>query len=673
MSFSARKVSWRCAVLDLGTRFTLSPSVHELASAPADLPRLLIFGFLLVLFFPCTSYAQLDIDTRIGFHGVFHLGRPFPLQIGLSNSGRPAEGNLDVVVWKGGATKGGKPFPLRYRREVFLSPQSRKSIQLTIDPDFISRPVTVSFSSPAGNVSRELDLRRYFSPAPLMLLVAEGSSIPPLSFGSSSAHRLVTVSLSELPADARALLGVSHLVLYDVSLRELSRAQLLALDTWLSAGGRMLILGSFNHALYQEPAISRYLPVRVTGSKRISFVPRFDGRAAPAIADVWAQSSTVLGGEVVLQADGIPVVVENSRGKGRITYLSLDIGRPPLSRWERLPQFLQQLVRVDDSGDAAPRTRWDESIFSQLIRSPSFITTYVPTGLLFMAIVGYLLGIGTLAWLWQSKRLASRPVLIGVVAFIAASSLAGYMLFSYGGNTFDAVLFSSTVLESVSDGYAEAQSNVAVFSTQLRQYELRLGRGWIDMVPVASSAKDRQEAPIITQDGGGASRYSLPLREWDYRLFRMRSIDRFPFRAEFQLQGEQLLMKLNNQTAKDLIDCWLVIPGKQFALGSIPPGASWTRIFSMQQTTGPDDRGSGRLDAINFRDVSFTDKIREILFHSSFFPRDGDAMRWQTGVAIFFGWVKEPQSRVGIDDVHVAKQDFTLFRAVFPLSQPEDE
>src|SRR3954451_5283288 len=175
------------------------------------------------------------------------------------------------------------------------------------------------------------------------------------------------------------------------------------------------------------------------------------------------------------------------------------------------------------------------------------------------------------------------------------------MLFSYGGNTFDAVLFSSTVLDSVPDGYAEAQSNVAVFSTQLHQYELQLGRGWIDMVPVSSSVKERQEAPVIMQDGGGWSRYRLPLREWDYRLFRMRFIDRFPFRADFEIQGEQLLMKVNNQTASDLTDCWLVVPGKQYALGNIPPGASWTRIFSLQPVIVPADRATNRLDVINFR------------------------------------------------------------------------
>ena len=86
----------------------------------------------------------------------------------------------------------------------------------------------------------------------------------------------------------------------------LSRSQLLALDTWLTAGGKMVILGSLNYALYQEPAISRFLPVRVTGTKRISFDPSAGQRRTTgiAIADVWAQASTVVGGKVLAESAG---------------------------------------------------------------------------------------------------------------------------------------------------------------------------------------------------------------------------------------------------------------------------------------------------------------------------------------------------------------------------------
>ncbi len=633
----------------------------------------LIGCFLSSFLFSSSSYAEISIEARVGFHGVFQLGRPFPLELEVTNSGRPADGFLEVQVWKGGAAKSGVPYPLHYRRDLFVSGHSRKTIQLTVDPDFISRPLLISFNSPAGSASRELDLRRYFSPSPVMLLVSEASSLS-ISLGSAMTNRLVAVSLSELPSDPRALLGVSHLILYDQSLRELSRSQLFALESWLTAGGRMVIIGSLNHALYQETSLSRFLPVRVTGSERISFAPQnVQGEPVTPIADVWTQVSSLLDGKVILESAGIPLLVEKSRGKGRITYFALDLGRPPMAQWDGLPKLLRNLVLPVAEDALSPRTRWDDSIFSQIIISPSFISTYVPTRSLLLAVIGYFAALGTLAWLWQKSRLPARKIIICLVIVVGLAAAAGYPLFSRGGNVPDGVLLSSTVLDSVADGYVEAQLNMAMFSTQIRQYNLQLARGWLDMAPVSNPAKDRTQEALLLQDDSGSSRFRLPLREWDYRLFRMRFIDRFPLRAEFDIQGDKLVMKIDNQSGKDLVDCWLVLPGARHALNEITRGSRWSKVFSLNAGEAPEANQSSRGDALSLRDLSFKDKTRDILFHSSFFPRDGEASRWNTGAAIFFGWVKDSEQRVSVDDSRIYAHDYTLFRAIIPLPGPEDE
>jgi hypothetical protein len=260
-----------------------------------------------------------------------------------------------------------------------------------------------------------------------------------------------------------------------------------------------------------------------------------------------------------------------------------------------------------------------------------------------------------------------------LLGFVSLSSLGGYLLFSRGGNIPDGVLLSSTVMEGSADGYVEAQSNLAMFSTQIRQYELEMERGWMDLVPVSAPAKERADPAVVLQDGSGSSRFQLPLREWDYRLFRVRFVDRFPLRAEFEQQGGKLLMRLDNQSAKDLADCWLVVPGQRYALGDIPRGSSWTRAFALADVEGQSQSGARRSDAVDFREIPFKDKTREILFHASFFPRDEGSVRWSAGTAVFFGWVKDPDRRVSVRDNRIRNYDYTLFRAVVPLAGPEDE
>src|SRR5918993_5219319 len=187
MSFSARTAAQVLSpgqLIGCGRRAVLALPNLSLESFQTRARSIaLVCCFLSSFLFSSLSYAEISIEARVGFHGVFQLGRPFPLEVEVTNSGRPAEGTLDVQVWKGGATKGGTPYPVKYRREVFLAAQSRKTIQFTVDPDFISRPLTISFSSASGNAAREIDLRRNFSPAPVLLLVNDSGSLPPIALG----------------------------------------------------------------------------------------------------------------------------------------------------------------------------------------------------------------------------------------------------------------------------------------------------------------------------------------------------------------------------------------------------------------------------------------------------------------------------------------------------------
>jgi hypothetical protein len=546
-------------------------------------------------------------------------------------------------------------------------------VQFTIDPDFLSRPLKIQFSSPTATASRELDLRRHFSPAPIVLSFSEGSATPLTSFGASLTNRVVGLSLAELPPEPRALLGVSHIILYDQSLRDLSRAQLLALDDWLAAGGRILIIGSVNFTLYQEPQLGRYLPVRVTGVKRAAFVPRAEAGAGTVIANVWAQTATLVRGRIVTESDGLPVLVENDWGKGKVTYLSLDAGRPPLSVWNGLPKFLQNLLTPAGAESLSLRPQWSEAIFSQLLLSPSFISAYIPTGSLFIAIVAYLAGVGALSWIWQRRRTGRRKLVLSCVGWIFFTAIAGYIFFSRGGQVPDGVLLTATVIEGAGDGYVEAHTNLALFSTQIREYSLALGRGWMELMPLGVPAYGQPAQTLVYQYGGGATRVQLPIKEWGYKLLRARYVERLPLSAAIEWQGERLLLKVQNHSGKDLMDCWLVVPGKRFALGELPKGESWTKTFPLG---GADDGEQGRGrggDELNLREVSFNDKTRDILFHASFFSRDGAAVPWRSGAAVFFGWVKDPERRVEIGDPRIRVHNYTLYRLIVPLGGAEEE
>jgi hypothetical protein len=109
MSFSAVPDATRFDARHRATRAPRYCRIYSSRHSPA-LWAVAIAISILINLAPSITHADVTIEPRVGFHGIFQLGRPFPLEIELSNSGRPAQGTLDVRVWKGGVVKGGAPY-----------------------------------------------------------------------------------------------------------------------------------------------------------------------------------------------------------------------------------------------------------------------------------------------------------------------------------------------------------------------------------------------------------------------------------------------------------------------------------------------------------------------------------------------------------------------------------
>ena len=147
MSFSARKTDLICH-----PRLRLGPG--RLPYKYLDLhyrraPALWLLAVLVLFGVSAPARSEILIESRVGFHGVFQLGRPFPLEIELSNTGGPVEGVLEVQVWKGGATKGGAPARQTAARTVARAPRMSAP-----SPPMIMRPSLAGMAVLAGQLTR---------------------------------------------------------------------------------------------------------------------------------------------------------------------------------------------------------------------------------------------------------------------------------------------------------------------------------------------------------------------------------------------------------------------------------------------------------------------------------------------------------------------------------------
>jgi len=619
------------------------------------------------------AIAEVRLQVEPGFHGVFKLGQPFPVSVTLTNLGGPVEGVVDMKVWKGGPSKVVAAYPFHYRREVSLAAQSQRRVQFTVDPDSMARPLNVSFSSTTGKVSQEVSLRGHFSPLPLILLLTGNSGLLSIPIAVDSPVPVVSISADELPSDARAYHGVWAVVFYEQSLRDLSSSQKSALESWLSSGGRIIFLGGLHYALYQGPSAGVFLPVRVLGVKRLTALPsleRYYGKSLSNLGPVLVQKSELVGGRVLVEEENLPILVELTRGRGKVMYLSLDVGRPPLSQWDGLSRIFSDLLGVAPERRPGLWTSWDPTVFSMLLSDSTFFSTRVP---LVPFLVSFLLYLGVLLLLvrlWYQQRFSRVILSASFLLLVFLFTVGGYVFFDRGSQIIDGVLFSSTLLDGQPDGYAEVQSNVGLFSTRRKHYSFQMQRGWSHLELVQPRLAKTNSSPVEIEDGVRSTTVNFPSKEWDFKLFRIRSVRPFPFRIDATRQENEIFLELANLSPRDLTECWLIYYGKGYRLGDIPLGSSLVRQFALspdgKQLDGPGEK-------LDMREIPFDDGVRVALFRNSIFPQDQMLARWGENSAFIIGWVEGDSRRVWVNDRRVLSHSYTLFRASLSLQIEEEE
>jgi len=612
------------------------------------------------------GWAAVSLHVHPGFGGVFRLGSAFPLRVEVVNEGPAVRGVLEIVEARGGPTRGIASYVLTHRRELFLSAQSRKVVRVTVDPDTVAKPLLVRFLTSDKPIETTISLRGRFTPQPLVLLLTRNNVSPTIPLPYETPVPVVSLGLSDLPDDPRAYSGVWSVMLYEQSLRGLSRAQRRALENWLNSGGTLLVLGGLHYAVYQEPTTAGFLPVQVRGLRKVDGLPRLAssyGKGGALREGFFVQDARVTGGNVLTEEQDTPIWVEQRRGRGKVAYLALDVGRPPVSEWNGLAPLFKNILGPPPANANETRTVWNRSVFTGLIEEFGFITLGGSVAAFLVGLVVYLGGLVLWFRLWQNRRL--RPGLLtgllGVLVFSFA--VVGYWYFDRGNHMPDAVLVSSTVIDG--DPWSDTgavHSNVGLFSTRQRDFMFHVDKGWthLDYIPHAGGPSG---PPVFVHDGLRSSQIRIPLTEWDSGLFKLRRTEPFPVRIEWRRLKDRYALSMSNLGGTRLVECWLVIGDRSFELGDIPPGGRLVREVAIEEAANS--------ESFRLMDVPFSDKAREVLLRKSIFPADDTGVN-HGQTAFVIGWMQGHRPEVRVDDQRIRAHHYKLFRASMPLGSEED-
>ncbi len=526
---------------------------------------------------PAAASADLDIAVVLGFSETFRPGRWTPVIVTVGNRGATVAGEIQVQVQEGDELSG-RLHDVVHRRELALTRDSRKRFHFTVFLESLSRPLLVRITSGGRELARHtVDLRQKFTADHLVLVLSRDADLDYLNDGGGRGWRVLYPHPELLPDHWLGYDAVTAVVIHGQSLEALSPDQYEALIRWIARGGTLAVSGGPDYSLLRTPRLGALLPGLPTGMTAIAD-PAALKAAFPVPPDaagpLHVNRVPAFRGRARLGAGGVPLVLEERRGAGRVHYLTFDVAREPFDRWPGMKELWLELLRAPG---AAPEPAHHVPAPSPL---PGFIAAHARgfpghgTVLLFMVLY---LGVLATGYRLPAARGAGRWMLpLATWAAPLVFAPAAYVLF--GPVLFDGGASAATVavVEPLGTSrYARLELDLGVYSS--RDGPLRLQY---------DGAEPRFRAPAGDATGpvrgsgwtfdGGTPRVLAPDARRRYELHLLVGRDVIPFALGAAIEespaGPRLVVR--NDSGRPLEDAWLVFGGSAWFLGAVASDGS---------------------------------------------------------------------------------------------------
>lgn len=307
----------------------------------------LALGVLLACMLPLAASAQstgpVSMQIRAGFDGLGKVGGWIPVEVELRNDGPDITGELQIAVQDTTTNRGTytRP-PTVYSVPAVLPRKSHKRLTLEIQlPSSAIRTQARLVEGTLTHLEQDVTLTRV-APGDLICGVLSRSSnaldfLPSLELPAPLRRaRVARIDVNDIPTRPQLLASLDCLVLSNLSTQSMLDRQKEALASWVHNGGLLILAGgpSWQRTIAALPP--SLLPVKMTGLtsvQRLDAMADFLGTELTDSGPWLASQATHQDGTVLVEENGVPLLVSARRGAGSVFYLALDPAGEPLRSW----------------------------------------------------------------------------------------------------------------------------------------------------------------------------------------------------------------------------------------------------------------------------------------------------------------------------------------------------
>lgn len=534
---------------------------------------------VMVTSLPSPAAAAVGMKVQPGLGGLYKADQPLELVITVENSGPGFEGAITVKQEEEQPEKY-RPDLARFSMKVNVPADAGEQYRMVIPGELASAMPAVELVS--GDLVLAKSRVEGIAVGGARIILALSEIIMEQAWQNKSPGAEISLkylSPGELP-EKSLLLGAADTILIDPSsFSSLNDRQVGAVKEWVRLGGKLVLFGGAGSG--EGEGFSDISPVRVTGKKTV------DGNLAGLRfgGPLNVASGEMMGGKVLAQENGFPVLARREMGRGQVYYCGAtprDLGGEARGVWSTL---LGSLTNPDNKNLPAGSPRSAGS----LVYSSSYIPQLAgpPVPVLVLLWLLYVTAVGPLLY-YLLRRADRRDWAWALVPAGALAAAAGFFFLAPANRLQNYLSQTLATIEVLSPELAEVRAGASFVVARGGDLAVQPADNMYT-VPVKNNGGTDKLFLLVQQDGDkvsvnyGSMPYGSLGQAWAYGLQRgLGSIE-----GDLYLDGDSIKGNLVNKTGLDLRDSRLLLGGRVFRIGSFPAGGTAHVEAALEKLNNP--------------------------------------------------------------------------------------
>lgn len=642
--------------------------------------------FCALSFFASFAGAQaqenITITARAGLDGFCKPGAWLPVHVTVENIGADVDARVQASY------KNDLNGQTIYGMDISLPATSRKEFFLYVYPNGSMRNFIVSVLDGNKTLAKtNLNVNCEFDQVTFFGVLADDPSaynalndIRPLA----GVTRVAQLKISDLPDRAQGWAALDALVISNVDTGTLTAEQKQAIELWLANGGKLFVTGGI-HWQATTAGLNDFLPIQLKSTQNVTSLSALSTYIKD---ETLLEQGTVLGTgrvqkdtNVLVEQNGIPLLIEKQIGFGKVFYFAADPNLQPLNNWDGMKEIYSHLL-----GFKSPKPTWADASWDSYQANDALATLpelSLPSFIYICCWLGvYVSVIGPVNYfvLRRIKRTELAWVTVPVLV-ILFTSLAYFSGFAYRGTRpiLNRIMLAQSwegvdqvqvnaligVYSPIRTAYTmETQDQFMLYPPQNSNTNLQGNDNWLSIKNETGTSLPDVRVEIGGMQSIGASG-SMPALEIQHNLILTLS-DQTP-----TLSGT--ITNTGNYTISDAV---LVTPSGWRILGDLSPNETKKVNFTLTNNSNTTSTSQYTImNSLGLDTAAYSNKDTDQRRRASFFRANTNSSSGNINVnsgIYLMGWVDEISTPAGLQGQSFESIDTMLyFEKLTPILKTE--